>query len=111
VPVIKVFNVDEKLPDDLLEYTDADLFLFDTKGEKKGGNGIKFNWEILEDYRGSTPFLLSGGIHLKDLDTILEIKHPKLAGIDVNSGFEIEAGLKNIELLKELKARTNEVFC
>ena len=85
----------------------CDYFLFDTKTDAYGGSGIKFDWTILDEYKGETPFLLSGGISVDDAETILKINHPKMAGIDLNSKFEISAGLKNVEVLryfiKELK--------
>jgi phosphoribosylanthranilate isomerase len=79
----------------------CDYFLFDTKTESYGGSGVKFNWQILKEYKGETPFLLSGGIEADDAEAILKIEHPKFAGIDLNSKFEIKPGLKNISLLKE----------
>lgn len=77
----------------------CDYFLFDTHTELYGGSGRKFNWTLLNEYHGDTPFLLSGGIATHDLDVITKIKHPKFAGIDLNSRFEHSPGLKNIELL------------
>lgn len=85
----------------LVAYEHAcDFLLFDTKGEKRGGNGVRFNWQLLTQYTGGTPFLLSGGIGPQHVEDILALKHPKFAGIDLNSGFEIEPGVKNIEELK-----------
>jgi len=77
----------------------CDYFLFDTKTDAYGGSGLKFNWSILDEYTGETPFLLSGGIAADDAEAILKIEHPKLAGIDLNSKFEISPGWKNVELL------------
>ena len=99
--VIKVFSVDENFDFEISQYECADYFLFDTKGKKRGGNGTKFDWEILNNYNGQTPFFLSGGIGPEDGEEIIKLDHPKFAGIDVNSGFEIEPGLKNPELLKQ----------
>jgi len=99
--VVKVFSVGDDFNFDLSQYEKADYFLFDTKGKKRGGNGTKFNWNLLNAYKGETPFILSGGIGAKDAKEILKIKHPKFAGIDVNSGFEVEPGLKKTELLKQ----------
>lgn len=79
----------------------VDKFLFDTKGKLPGGNGERFNWQILDEYTCSPPFLLSGGISNKDVAAIKEIKHPKLHGIDINSQFEVKPGLKNINLIEE----------
>ena len=85
----------------------CNYFLFDTKTDAYGGSGVKFNWGMLDEYVGDTPFLLSGGIADDDAEAILKIEHPKLAGIDLNSKFEVSPGLKNVELLrgflKELK--------
>ncbi len=78
----------------------CDYFLFDTKTDAYGGSGLKFNWAMLEEYRGETPFLLSGGIAADDAEAILKIEHPKFVGIDLNSKFELKPGLKNIDLLK-----------
>lgn len=97
--VIKVFKVDEEFDFSTCQEYQSDLFLFDTKGKLDGGNGTKFNWNLLEKYDLPTPFLLSGGISLKDLTAINGIEHPGLHGIDINSGFEIRPGLKNIALV------------
>jgi phosphoribosylanthranilate isomerase len=77
----------------------CDYFLFDTKTESYGGSGVKFDWSILNEYRGETPFILSGGIAADDAEAILKIEHPKFAGIDLNSKFEVSPGLKNVEVL------------
>ncbi len=77
----------------------CDYFLFDTKTDAYGGSGLKFNWEMLDEYSGETPFFLSGGIAADDVESIQKINHPKFAGIDLNSKFEIRPGEKNVELL------------
>lgn len=82
-------------------YQDAcDYLLFDTKSPKHGGSGKQFNWEILADYRGERSFFLSGGIGPEEAQTLGRLRHPKLAGIDVNSRFESAPGLKDIQLLQ-----------
>lgn len=99
--VIKTFRLDETFRFDTKAYEQtSDLFLFDTKTNLPGGSGQKFNWEILSRYQGATPFLLSGGIKTEDAEEIKKIIHPKLAGVDLNSGFEDEPGFKNINNLK-----------
>jgi phosphoribosylanthranilate isomerase len=74
--------------------------LFDTKTPAHGGSGKKFNWEVLEAYQGETPFILSGGISPEDVEQIKNIKHPKFAGIDINSRFETAPGMKDVETIK-----------
>jgi phosphoribosylanthranilate isomerase len=74
-----------------------DYFLFDTKTSKHGGSGEKFNWDLLNEYSLNTPFFLSGGISLEDVQIIKDLKHPKIYGVDINSKFEMAPGIKNIE--------------
>lgn len=77
-------------------YNMADLMIFDTKTELYGGSGKKFNWQLLENYKGCVPFLLSGGIRSDTLEEIKAFFHPQFAGIDLNSGFEISPALKDV---------------
>ena len=81
----------------------VDLFIFDTKGRLPGGNGTQFDWNILFDYKGTTPFLLSGGIGPEDVEAITNFKkqlnHPQFVGVDLNSKFEDSPGVKNVEKL------------
>lgn len=79
----------------------ADYFLFDTKCNGYGGSGKQFDWSVLEAYQGKTPFLLSGGIRPESAGAIRSFRHSRLAGIDLNSGFEIGPGRKDTEKLKE----------
>ena len=79
----------------------VDFFLFDTKCKSVGGNGEKFDWSVLSAYQGDTPFLLSGGISPDDAASVRAIHHPKFAGVDLNSRFEIEPALKNVEQLRK----------
>ena len=100
--IIKAFRVDESFQFHKTKPFEriADYFLFDTKSNLPGGSGKKFDWKILNKYEGNTPFLLSGGIKPEDSEEIKKIDHPQLAGVDLNSGFEDEPGLKNIDKLK-----------
>lgn len=77
-------------------YNMADLMIFDTKTELYGGSGKKFNWQLLENYKGCVPFLLSGGIRSDTFEEIKVFFHPQFAGIDLNSGFEISPALKDV---------------
>lgn len=107
--IIKAFSIHEHFDFNLTKHYEnsCDYFLFDTKGTNYGGNGIKFNWEILQNYKGKVPYLLSGGISKEDSTAILSFQRreeSKLCiGIDINSGFEIKPGLKNIQDIKEFK--------
>ncbi len=58
--------------------------------------GNQFNWSMLNSYKGKKPFLLSGGIHPYSPPTLKELRHPQLAGFDLNSRFETKKpGLKS----------------
>jgi len=85
----------------------CDFYLFDTKGKLPGGNGYTFDWKVLKNYPSTKPYFLSGGIGLQETDAIKEfLKQPEAKychAIDINSRFEDEPGLKNIENLKKFK--------
>lgn len=79
----------------------ADMLLFDTKGDEAGGNGRHFDWSLLDAYDGNIPFLLSGGIDINDAVEIRKIKHPMFAGVDINSRFETEPAVKDVEKIRK----------
>jgi len=103
VLVIKSFGIDSEFDFDQLGEFESyvDYFLFDTKTPRHGGSGKQFDWRLLKKYQGTTPFILSGGLRPETLPQIQEVNHPKLTGIDLNSGFESEPGIKNMLLLKQ----------
>jgi phosphoribosylanthranilate isomerase len=111
IEIIKVFSVDSEFDFNQLEpfETVCDYFLFDTKGKLPGGNGTTFDWKVLEQYPSQKPFFLSGGIGLDEIDLVKQILKTDLPifAIDVNSKFEIEAGLKNKEKLDRFKQKIN----
>ena len=107
--ILKAFNI--STAEDLLQTQPyeglVDGFLFDAKGKSVGGNGEKFNWDVLDAYQGNTPFLLSGGIGPDDAERVIAFVRGdlqsarKCIGIDLNSRFELSPGLKDIAKLKE----------
>lgn len=113
INLIKSFSIDDTIDFSLLnDYQTVDYFLFDTKGNLPGGNGTKFNWEILEKYHLNKPYFLSGGIGLEDVSNIIAFLEQPASkycyGIDVNSQFELEAGFKNKEKLQQFKTQLYE---
>jgi len=83
-------------------YADCvDYFLFDTKCPTVGGSGQQFDWSVLAAYDGEKPFLLSGGIGPHDAGRVSDFQHPKCIGIDLNSRFETDPGIKDITKLKQ----------
>ena len=115
VEVIKVFSMNSNFNFSLVkEYVLAvDYFLFDTKGKLPGGNGVTFDWKILENYHCDTPYFLSGGIGTTEIDGLKEfLKSPaakKCYAIDVNSRFEKKPGIKNKIKLQKFKKLLYEI--
>ena len=105
--VIKAFSVDSSFDFSQLKAYEkgCDYFLFDTKGKLPGGNGFQFDWSLLAEYREDVPFFLGGGINPNSVKRLLAFKHPKLFGIDGNSGFEISPGLKDIKAIQQFKTQ------
>lgn len=100
--IIKAFNI--ATTEDLKQTEPyeglVDFFLFDTKGPSVGGNGQHFDWEVLSDYNGDTPFLLSGGIGPDDVEALSSLTSKKCIGIDINSRFELSPALKDVEAIR-----------
>jgi phosphoribosylanthranilate isomerase len=106
--VIKAFRItgDEDI-DNLVAPYDAvcDYYLFDTGGLKEsfGGTGKQFDWNILSKAKIEKPFFLSGGISPDDAMKIKAFKHPDFFGVDINSMFEKEPGVKDMAKVLQFK--------
>lgn len=106
----KAIPVDTEMPVEHVKiYKDvADALVFDTASIQGGGSGQSFDWELLGNYEAGLPFFLSGGIGLDALAPLRKFleTHPRLAeslaGIDVNSRFELSPGKKNPQALAQL---------
>ncbi len=103
IKIIKAISVSDA--GDIQKYKEyvgaVDYFLFDTKCKTVGGSGQQFDWQVLDEYDGDVPFLLSGGIGPEDVSRVRFFHHPKCVGIDLNSRFEIEPGVKDVEKLRK----------
>ncbi|SNS21091.1 phosphoribosylanthranilate isomerase [Belliella buryatensis] len=109
--IFKVFAVKESIDWRVLEpyLPIVDYFLFDTFTKAYGGSGQVFDWHLLENYPFDKPFLLSGGLSIENVTDIkrLQNKLPQLVGLDINSKFEIEPAMKDIEKIREFKELVN----
>nr|WP_303319743.1 hypothetical protein [Campylobacter fetus] len=92
--VWQVFSVGENLPDLQGSY---DKILFDTQGVLKGGNGVKFNWNLLQGL--DAKFGLAGGIGVENLRDAMKLK-PSF--VDINSRIEDENGIKDSDKIMEI---------
>jgi len=107
--VIKAFSMknqfDFKVVEPYQEF--CDYFLFDTKGKEPGGNGYTFNWNLLKKYTLNTPYFLSGGLGLENMDALLLfLKRPEsrlCCTLDINSKFESAPAFKDLKKLKDFK--------
>ncbi len=114
IEIIKVFSIKDEFNFEVLEPYEkvCDYFLFDTKGKLPGGNGYKFDWNLLKDYPSTKPFFLSGGIGLNNVTDIKKFKENEVSkycyAIDVNSKFELEPGLKSTSNLREFINKLND---
>lgn len=107
--IIKTFSIAHARDLEVVQAYEGfcNYFLFDTKCEQHGGSGNQFDWSLLNEYKGKTPFLLSGGINEYSAPALKEFRHPALAGFDINSRFEWQPGMKDVKrvqrFLEELK--------
>lgn len=114
VTVIKVFRLGENDPISWITkpYEEScDMFLFDTLGVGYGGTGKKFNWDLLKPVEIDKLFFLSGGIEPEDTEKLksffYEDVSKKLFSIDINSRFEIQSGLKDLDKIEKFYKSLN----
>lgn len=103
IETFKAFGIDEDFDWAAIAAYESkvDYFLFDTKSKQYGGSGQTFNWEKLKTYPYQTPYWLSGGISLENIEEAANFKDNRLYGLDLNSKFETEPALKNINSLTQ----------
>jgi len=103
IPLIKGINVKNKI--DLLrtskEFEDVcDILLLDAPSEAlPGGNGKKFDWDILKDFKSKKKWMLAGGLNIKNIENAINIT--KAPAIDVSSGLEVRKGIKDSKLIED----------
>ncbi len=102
VPVAKAADVEAGLAY-MAEGRLADLVLFDAKppddpASLPGGNGLAFDWRILDGLAGRHPFVLAGGLTPDNVAAAVELTRP--AVVDVSSGVESAPGLKDTALIR-----------
>ena len=103
IEVIKAFGIDPDTAWKTLEpYVGViDYFLFDTNSPQHGGTGRVFDWDLLKAYPYDMPYFLSGGLDLVNLPQALALDDERMNGLDINSKFEVQPGLKDIEKIQQ----------
>ena len=64
-----------------------------------GGNGKKFDWDILKDFKSKKKWMLAGGLNIENIKNAIDIT--KAPAIDISSGLEIRKGLKDPKLIED----------
>jgi phosphoribosylanthranilate isomerase len=86
------------------EHADAaDMILFDAKpprgpGALPGGNGLAFDWRLLEGVAPPKPWALAGGLNPDNLAGAVGLLRPPI--VDVSSGIESRPGVKDMGKLE-----------
>ncbi len=108
VTVVKAFRISDNDPIDWMVrpfHEGSDMYMFDTLGAGYGGTGKKFDWQMLKTAAIEKLFFLSGGIEPGDEEKLIDfMEEPvakKLFAIDINSKFEISAGVKDVEQVRK----------
>ena len=99
LPVIKAFNIAKREDlDTAREYKSEYVLLDSPKGKYRGGNGIAFDWSILNGYDfGGKKVILAGGLKEENVTEAIYVANPYM--LDVSSGVETE-GVKDLDKIK-----------
>ena len=101
-PVIKGLGIKDH--DDLKKDTKnfeniCDILILDAPSSNlPGGNGKKFDWNLLKGYSSKTKWMLAGGLNVYNVNDA--IKYTNAPAIDVSSGVEISKGVKDPKLIR-----------
>jgi len=99
--VIKTFRIKDRMSLKRIDEYNVSAFLFDTyASEAKGGTGLPFDWNLIED----RPFVheklfLAGGLNVRNVRKAIQKIRP--FAVDVASGVEKGPGEKDPKLLEE----------
>ena len=111
VPIVKALGIREKKDMDEIFLYDGipqvKAILLDCKGKNGlyGGTGKRFDWSMPQGVLSEKPLWLAGGIDIDNVKEALELiakDDNRLHGIDVSSGVESAAGVKDIDKIKNL---------
>ena len=111
IPLIKGINVKNKL--NLIQLTTdfediCDILLLDAPSENlPGGNGKKFDWNILKDYKSRNKWMLAGGLNIENIKKAIDIT--RAPAIDISSGLEIIKGVKDPKLIENFMIKCKKL--
>lgn len=107
IEIIKVIRIgnqnSQELQNIINQFSETvDYFLFDTDSSAFGGTGKTFDWRILNQIEITKPYFMSGGISVENIGD-LKIINQKPFALDINSKFETEPGIKNLDKIKSFQ--------
>jgi phosphoribosylanthranilate isomerase len=103
LPVMKALSIREASDLDRIDpYLGiADRFLLDAKppagSALPGGNGVSFDWRLLDVLDGSVDYMLSGGLNAENIGEALALTGAR--AVDLSSGVESAPGIKDMKLM------------
>ena len=113
IKVIRIGNDFEKFKNEISKISNLKSqisnLLFDTDSKAFGGTGKTFDWQILNEIEIPIPYFLSGGISLENIHQLSTINQQPLA-LDINSKFETEPGIKNLEKIKNFTQIVKKIY-
>ena len=104
LPIIKMIPVatDADIANCVAWESIADWLIFDAKvdhGVQPGGTGHSFDWQILSEYNGRTPWMLAGGLTADTVADAVSISGAR--AVDVSSGVEKAVGKKDENMIHD----------
>ncbi len=112
LPVMKALPIEKRADLSPVRLYDkvADRLIFDARAPREatrpGGLGKSFDWRLLENFKAGAPFMLSGGLDAGNVAEALRIT--AAPGVDVSSGVERAAGVKDPDKIRAFIAAARE---
>ncbi len=113
--VMKALKIAEEADLDAAEsyFSVCDMLLFDAKAPKDlknalpGGNGLVFDWRMLQNREFPLPWMLAGGLDTENVEQAVEISGASI--VDTSSGAEFWAGVKDPEMIRDFVHKVHSI--
>lgn len=108
LPAMKAFSIRERADFSAVDpyVGHADFMLYDAKPPAgavlPGGNGVSFDWRLLEGMAEKADYVLSGGLTTTNVGDALAISGARM--LDVSSGIESAPGVKDAARMRAFAA-------
>lgn len=105
LPVIKVFNMDDSLTENLKIWQEFSVMIDSRDVQMRGGTGKILPWQLLKDIVFDKPIILAGGLNPTNVQEAIRILNP--VAVDVSSGVEKSPGVKDRNLIRQFIKNVN----